>query len=83
MSWVHQEIGSFVATIAYWVIGLPIGFVLAFGKDWGLAGIWLGLTAAIYATAVFELPIVVTTDWKKAALKARKRLGLDCDDIEA
>jgi len=28
---------------AYWFIGLPLGFVLAFKLGWGALGIWLGL----------------------------------------
>ena len=28
---------------AYWFIGLPLAFVLAFKFDWGAVGVWLGL----------------------------------------
>ena len=29
--------------IAYWVIGLPLGYVLCFRRGWGALGIWIGL----------------------------------------
>lgn len=31
----------------YWVIGLPIGYVLCFHYGWGAPGIWVGLTTAL------------------------------------
>jgi len=39
--------------VAYWVIGLPLGYWLAF--DWGLgaAGIWLGLIAGLSFASLF------------------------------
>ncbi len=29
--------------IAYWLIGLPLGYVLCFRLGWGPLGIWIGL----------------------------------------
>lgn len=37
---------------AYWVIGLPIGYLLGFGLQMGPTGIWLGLLAGLATTAV-------------------------------
>ncbi len=31
----------------YWIIGLPIAYVLCFPLGWGVAGIWIGLCAAL------------------------------------
>jgi MATE family multidrug resistance protein len=33
--------------IAYWLIGLPAGYVLCFRLGWGVTGIWLGLCAGL------------------------------------
>jgi MATE family multidrug resistance protein len=33
--------------IAYWLIGLPAGYVLCFRLGWGATGIWLGLCAGL------------------------------------
>ncbi len=35
----------------YWVLGLPIGFFLCFGLQWGIYGLWIGLTAALIVIA--------------------------------
>jgi len=29
--------------IAYWLIGLPLGYYLCFDRGWGATGIWAGL----------------------------------------
>jgi MATE family multidrug resistance protein len=29
--------------IAYWLIGIPLGYVLCFRLGWGALGIWIGL----------------------------------------
>jgi MATE family, multidrug efflux pump len=41
--------------IAYWVVGLPIGYVLAFNFEMGAAGIWLGLITGLTLTSLFLL----------------------------
>ena len=33
--------------IGYWVIGLPISYVLCFSFGWGARGLWIGLTVAL------------------------------------
>jgi MATE family multidrug resistance protein len=33
--------------LGYWVIGMPIAYVLCFVWNWGVTGIWIGLTVAL------------------------------------
>ena len=33
--------------IGYWAIGLPVGYALCFHFDWGVRGIWVGLSTAL------------------------------------
>jgi MATE family multidrug resistance protein len=33
--------------VGYWIIGLPLGFVLCFVLHWGIYGLWIGLTLAL------------------------------------
>jgi MATE family, multidrug efflux pump len=37
---------------AYWMVGLPCGYVLAFHVGWGPIGLWFGLTAGLSAAAL-------------------------------
>lgn len=42
-----------VALVSYWVIGLPLGFILANYTDWGATGYWIGLITGLAAGAIF------------------------------
>ena len=41
--------------IAYWLIGLPIGYVLAFHLGWGAFGLWIGLCVGLVLIGTFLL----------------------------
>jgi len=41
-----------VNLIGYWVLGLPLGFLLCFGMKWGIYGLWIGLTLALVVIAL-------------------------------
>lgn len=41
----------FVA-IAYWVIGIPVGYFLCFNRDMGASGIWLGFVTGLSASSL-------------------------------
>jgi MATE family multidrug resistance protein len=44
----------------YWLIGLPISYVLCFPLKWGVPGIWVGLT-----TALILIGIALVWVWKE------------------
>jgi MATE family multidrug resistance protein len=33
--------------VAYWLVGLPLGYVLCFRLEWGALGIWIGLCSGL------------------------------------
>ncbi len=35
--------------IGYWILGLPLGAMLCFGRGWGAPGLWVGLSAGLIA----------------------------------
>ncbi len=41
-----------VTTLAYWAIGMPVGYWLAFRSGYGARGMWMGLVAGLTAAAV-------------------------------
>lgn len=41
--------------IAYWVLGLPLGYLLAFHYGFGAKGIWLGFIAGLVFAAILLL----------------------------
>lgn len=42
-----------MTVVAYWVIGLPLGYTLGFTLGWGAAGLWSGLIAGLSVASVF------------------------------
>jgi MATE family multidrug resistance protein len=50
--------------IGYWVIGLPLGAMLCFGRGLGAPGLWVGLSAGLIAIGV-----VLTVFWWRTARK--------------
>jgi MATE family multidrug resistance protein len=45
------KIPSLLIFVAYWIIALPLGYVLAFILDWAAIGIWIGLLIGLTITA--------------------------------
>lgn len=76
------------STAAYYIFGLPAGFILAFSPRFnlGLFGLWIGLTLALTITAVLTTWVIVTMDWEQCAEAVRKRIGggpkLDGSDVD-
>ncbi len=46
------KIPAIITFIAYWMIGLPVGYVLGIQLKLGASGIWYGLTAGLMAAAL-------------------------------
>ncbi|HEX7366074.1 MAG TPA: MATE family efflux transporter [Pelobium sp.] len=46
------KIPTLITLIAYWVIGLPVGYVLGFTFNMGALGIWISLSFALTLAAV-------------------------------
>ena len=44
---------TIMIAIAYWVVGLPVGYVLAFNFKLGASGIWLGLITGLTLASIF------------------------------
>ena len=57
--------------VGYWLLGLPVGYWLAFHAGWGGAGIWLGLVIGLAVVAVLLLARVA---WIAAGRGVRLRL---------
>ncbi len=49
------RVPTIITLVAYWVIGLPLGYVFAFIFDYGAKGIWYGLFIGLTVTGVMLL----------------------------
>jgi MATE family multidrug resistance protein len=47
------NVPTVLALIAYWLVGLPIGYILSYTDGLKAIGMWFGLTAGLTASAIF------------------------------
>jgi multidrug resistance protein, MATE family len=42
-----------ISLVAYWALGMPLGYYLAFHAGWGVQGVWMGYLVALSTQAVW------------------------------
>ena len=62
----NTHAGLIVQIIGYWIIGLPIGYLIAFRDHRGAVGLWLGLCAGLIVAGT-----ALTTIWHRTTQKLR------------
>ncbi len=50
-----MRIPTLITLVAYWVLGLPSGYLLAFTFDMGIHGVWYGLLISLTASGLFMM----------------------------
>jgi MATE family multidrug resistance protein len=48
----ETRVPMFANLVGYWILGLPLGFLLCFVLRWGIFGLWIGLTLALVVIAM-------------------------------
>lgn len=78
-----QTIAAPLVFVCYWLIGVPLGCILAFtdfaGHRCGLQGLWIGMLVAVSLHFVSFSIAVLCIDWAEVAATARERLLNDGD----
>lgn len=69
-----QKIGACVNLGAYYLVGVPAGYCLAFVYHLGGMGLWLGIMGALVVQMVLLLIITLFSNWEKEASKAKDRV---------
>ncbi len=68
--------------LAYWLLGLPLGYFLCFRRGWGAAGLWAGLCVALIVIGV----ILFVAWYRKVHALARSQVragSLDSSRVAA
>ncbi|KAJ3254629.1 hypothetical protein HK103_007039 [Boothiomyces macroporosus] len=75
--------GAQINLSGYYIIGLPLGGLLAFKFDYGLLGLWIGITVGLVFVSIIEVIIISwRTDWDTEVEKALKLVrNISSDDI--
>ncbi|XP_062225412.1 protein DETOXIFICATION 16-like [Phragmites australis] len=69
-----QKIGACVNLGAYYLVGIPAAFCLAFVYHLGGMGLWFGIICALIVQMLLLLSITLCSNWEKEALKAKDRV---------
>ena len=72
-------LGAALNFVAYYLLGLPLGCMLAFsdqlfGDGWGVVGFWWGMFVGIIITGSFGTYIVQKSDWEALSKDAEERI---------
>jgi len=46
------KIPTAITFIAYWIVGLPVGYILGFTFNMGVQGVWIGLLLGLTTSAI-------------------------------
>ncbi|KAJ0963212.1 hypothetical protein J5N97_028334 [Dioscorea zingiberensis] len=76
-----QAIVAYVNVGAYYILGLPVGCVLAFKTSLGVAGIWWGLILGVFVQSFTLTIITIRTNWNKEVQKAIERLKEAAEEV--
>ncbi|GFP91497.1 protein transparent testa 12 [Phtheirospermum japonicum] len=69
-----QGLVAYINLTCYYVIGLPIGFVLGYKTNLGVQGIWMGMIFGTFLQTVILLIIVWRTNWNEEVAQASERM---------
>ncbi|KAJ1946022.1 ethionine resistance protein, partial [Linderina pennispora] len=68
----RQSIIARIRFFSFVFIGVPVGSVAVWVLHWGLAGLWLGFNACLASALVFQICVILATDWDKEIIACQK-----------
>lgn len=69
----RQKIGGYINLFAFYCVGIPLASILTFRYDYGIRGLWIGITCALAAMSCAQGFAVFHGDWNKIMHAARAR----------
>lgn len=72
----RQSISAKLNFVAYYVIGIPLGYYLALPLGMGVEGLWIGMTAGLLAISTANSIVIWNSDWAALAADATSRMSV-------
>lgn len=69
-----QAFVAYVNVGCYYVVGVPLGVLLAFYFDFGAKGIWSGLVGGMLMQTIILCWVTFRTDWNEEVMKSKMRI---------
>ncbi|KAK8011373.1 mate efflux family protein [Apiospora arundinis] len=69
----RQHFGGYANLLSYYLVALPISFGLAFGLNWRLEGLWIGVTIGLIIVATVEYLYIGRSNWEQSVREAEDR----------
>jgi MATE family multidrug resistance protein len=69
-----QWLVAYVNLGCYYIIGIPVGYLIAFPLRGGVQGMWGGMLAGVGLQTLILVAIMLRTDWGKEASEAKSRI---------
>ena len=63
-----QMYSSVISFVSYWILNIPIAYLLAIPMGYRLTGIWLGVQVGSLFACISYLLILIFTDWNKLVI---------------
>ncbi|KAK9743029.1 hypothetical protein RND81_03G212200 [Saponaria officinalis] len=71
-----QALVAYINLFCYYVVGLPLGFLLGYKTPMGVEGIWIGMICGTLLQTIILILIVYRTNWNKEVEEASERMRI-------
>jgi len=72
-----QTLGALINISGFYCVGIPVSLWLAFKLQWGLFGLWWGLTVGMTSAVIAGGYVCLTTNWQQEVERVMTRLAVD------
>lgn len=62
-----------LAFFAYWIVNVPLSYVLAFNFDYGFSGLWAAMSLALLIIVIGYYFYIEMADWENIAIEAKSK----------
>ncbi|XP_030515501.1 protein DETOXIFICATION 34 [Rhodamnia argentea] len=69
-----QALVAYINLFCYYVVGLPLGFLLGYKTSLGVQGIWMGMIFGTLLQTIILVIIIHKTNWNKEVEQASERM---------